>query len=182
MPAFSSTASDESSIPVYGNPRQPDFLKKKDYAFTYRPSPSDDSVAAWADAPKYPSVPIWVTHGPPLGRLDWIPIPPLKGCAVQARAVSRAKPALIVFGHYHISHGAEVVTWKKDSDEAEQVERLVEDGKPSLLDFTSNHSRFERGEKTVFVNAAWMTLNKSKPERYQPIVLDLPKQLLVGEA
>jgi hypothetical protein len=168
-----------SPILVYGNPTQPDFLNKG-YAFTYPPSPSPGSAAAWAECPGDSSVPIWVTHGPPLGRLDWIPLPPLTGCAVEAEAVAKAKPVLVVFGHYHISHGAEVVAWERGSTRVAEVTQLARDGQACRLDFTADHMRFERGERTIFVNAAWMTMDKKKALRYQPIVIDIPVDMLTG--
>lgn len=168
-----------NAVNVYGNPTQPDFLNSA-YAFTYLPYPSEQAAAAWDTAPTDSSIPIWVTHGGPLGHLDWIPIPPLRGCEVQAQAIAKARPALVVFGHFHVSHGVEVVTWKKDVDEAEKTDSLVKDGAPCLLDFTGADAEFKRGEKTIFVNAAWMTLKKTETEeRYQPVVLDLPTSLLV---
>jgi hypothetical protein len=165
-------------IAVYGNAVQPDFLNSS-YAFTYLPHPSEQAAAAWQGAPSNSSVPIWVTHGGPHGRLDWIPIPPLRGCEVQANAVARARPVLAVFGHFHISHGAEIVTWAKGTEEIEKAEPLVKNGEATRLDFTTPDKIFQRGEKTIFVNAAWMTLKKTQTdERYQPIVLDLPLSLL----
>ncbi|GAB1319688.1 Putative rhamnogalacturonate lyase C [Madurella fahalii] len=183
LPGSPDTATAASStVPVYGNPCQPEFLGKP-YAFIYPPHPSPQATDAWEGAPTTSSVPVWVTHGPPLGRLDWIPIRPLTGCAVQARAIARARPVLTVFGHYHISHGVELVTWGDESaapdDSIVKVETLVKDGAPAHLDFTSPELRFERGRKTIFVNAAWMTLAKPRgEERYQPVVLDLPLELL----
>jgi hypothetical protein len=167
------------AINVYGNPVQPDFLKSS-YAFTYLPHPSEEATLAWEGAPLDRSASIWVTHGPPQGRLDWIPIPPLEGCAVQAKATAKARPVLAVFGHYHISHGVELVTWKKEADGEDKVDTLVRDGAPCLLDFTTPESRFSPGEKTIFVNAAWMTLKKTQvEERYQPVVLDLPAEMFI---
>jgi hypothetical protein len=115
--------------------------------------------------------------------------------------VAHARPVLAVFGHYHISHGVELVSWQgleahgqgsmggvegegADQDEAvkmvDTVEVLVKDGKSCHLDFTAPERRFQRGEKTIFVNAAWMTLKKRKTEeRYQPVVIDLPTGLLL---
>lgn len=191
LPGSTATATATgSTVPVYANPCQPEFLGKP-YAFIYPPPPSAEATAAWRDAPTTTAAaPIWVTHGPPLGRLDWIPIEPLRGCAVQARAVATARPVLTVFGHYHISHGVEVVTWappddpdaggKVPEERIVAVETLVRDGAPAHLDFTSPELRFDKGRKTIFVNAAWMTLAKPRgEERYQPVVLDLPLDMLV---
>jgi len=174
LPTADTHQAPELTLTVYANPHQPEFLGKP-YAFIYPPHPSPESAAAWADAPvdgAPGSVPIWITHGPAQGRLDWIPLPPLTGCAVQATAIARARPVLTVFGHYHVSHGVEVVTW----GEGERSETLVSDGEQvAVLDFTAEGRRFERGERTIFVNAAWMTMKKPRDEqRYMPVVVDVP--------
>ncbi|KEY63905.1 hypothetical protein S7711_10215 [Stachybotrys chartarum IBT 7711] len=167
------------TLSVYGNPAQPDFLKSS-YAFTYLPHPSPEASDAWKTAPVVgTAASIWVTHGGPLGHLDWIPIPSLRGCEIQAQAVAKARPVLAVFGHFHISHGVELVTWKQEGEGEEKTEVLVKDGSPCLLDFMQEDRRFRKGEKTIFVNAAWMTLDKTQTEnRYQPVVLDLPASVL----
>jgi hypothetical protein len=79
------------TVPVYGNPHQPQFLKT-DYSFTYNPYPSPESEFPWQSAPNISDqVPIWVMHGGPKGRLDKVNIPPLEGCAVQARKIYEAR-------------------------------------------------------------------------------------------
>lgn len=189
---------------VYGNPSQPDFLLRPDgshpypnplNSFIYLPDPSAGCDAAWSSAPPDDGPPVWVTHCPPKGRRDWTPFDWLRGCTALARAVARARPVLHVFGHYHDGRGVELVTWGAEGDgemggegaaegknpaDGVEVELLADNTLgPCYLDFTGPERRFRRGEKTIFVNAAWMTLQKSKvPERYQPIVLDLPANLL----
>ena len=193
--------SPNSRLVVYGNPTQPEFLGKP-YSFIYPPYPSPQSVAAWTTVPKTGpgldqgldtyntanTVSIWVTHSPPRGRRDAIPLPPLTGCEVLARAIARARPALSVFGHYHSDHGAELVQWKPrkpDEDiyadggigetweeKIESASVLVDNGEPALIDLSSD---FKPGLQTLFVNAAWMTLEKKQVEkRNKPIVVKLP--------
>jgi len=59
--------------------------------------------------------------------------------------------------------------------EINQAESLVKNGAHCLLDFDSPEPRFHLSQKTIFVNAAWMTLEKTRvTERYQPVVLNLP--------
>ena len=107
-------------------------------------------------------------HSPPKDRLDAIPVPPLTGCAVQAAKIAHAKPKLCVFGHYHSSYGVEKVRWRNGSDEVDSVEVLAE----RRLSFRDGE--LGRGKYTLFVNAAWMTMEKGKTEkRNQPRVIDM---------
>ena len=84
-----------------------------------------------------------------------------------------------MFGHYHVSHGVEVVTWPSGDGEEEEEKRetLFKDGEEvAVLDFFSEQEgrRFGRGEKTVFVNAAWMTMKKPRDgQRYLPVVVEV---------
>lgn len=107
-------------------------------------------------------------HSPPLGRLDAIPVPLLTGCAVQAEMIAHAMPSLCVFGHYHSSYEAEKLTWKDDSDAIDRFEVL----ESTRLSFQQDELR--RGEHTLFVNAAWMTMQKGEiPRRNQPRVVEM---------
>jgi len=163
----STPASDDGSFLVYGNPHQPEFLGM-DYAFIYKPHPSDSSAECWASAPrKDDDVPIWIMHGGPKGRLDKIHLPGLEGCPVELEKILQARPKLVVFGHYHMSYGVERVRFD-DNDEILEVQTL---GNPEAkYDF----SDLEKGKETVFVNVAWMTGKKREvPERNKPVVLDM---------
>jgi hypothetical protein len=168
-------------IQIYGNPLQPDFLDSS-YAFTYLPHPSEEASKSWTSAPsRSDGVHIWVMHGPPKSRLDWIPIDGLQGCVAQAEAIARARPLLCVFGHYHISNGVERVEWKKGVDELGEVRRLTEGNRRREFDFSGHggEAKLEVERDTVFVNAAWMTHDKRKvTERNMPIVITLPLSVL----
>jgi hypothetical protein len=164
-------------IRVYGNPSQPDFLGSS-YAFTYKPYPSDEAIQAWATAPQSSQpLDIWVTHSPPKGRLDAIDVPPLTGCEVLVRSIAKARPLLCVFGHYHSSWGLERVTWQADGDEVAEVHELSKPEGQNEYDFTeygSSSSPVRHGAETIFVNAAWMTMEKrAVPKRNSPFVVKL---------
>lgn len=179
------------ALRVYGNPTQPDFLNTKPYAFTYVPHPSPGSTAAWASAPYGPSegAAIWVAHSPPLHRLDAINVKGLTGCAVEAELVERARPALCVFGHYHYSWGAERVRWASGDGGIESAsiltlsaERKREEGLSTLptihaIDFSGEdgaRGKIGVGRETLFVNAAWRTMDKSQfADRNQPLVVTM---------
>lgn len=167
-----------SPVRIYGNPCQPDFLNSS-YAFTYLPASSDGAEDAWATAPsRSSSVNIWAMHSPPKGRLDFIPLPPLTGCAVQIRKIDTARPMLCVFGHYHYSWGIERVRWRDDSDEIDEAKRLdVEERQDFDFSENGNDRALEAGKEIIFVNAGWMTMQKRKVERRNPpfvITLSLP--------
>jgi hypothetical protein len=168
-----------SPIRVYGNPCQPDFLKSS-YAFTYLPSPSEGAEDAWTTAPsRGDGIDIWAMHSPPKGRLDIIPLPPLTGCAVQARKIAEARPLLCVFGHYHYSWGVERVRWRGDGDEVDEAEKWQSEERREF-DFSEGgvDRAIERGKETIFVNAGWMTMEKRKVERRNPpFVITLPLPL-----
>ncbi|KAF3934438.1 hypothetical protein ABW19_dt0200120 [Dactylella cylindrospora] len=180
------TSQQDDSVPdlrVYGNPRQPEFLGKP-YAFIYKPFPSETAVEAWKDAPaKEDKTNIWVMHSPPIGRLDALPtrFKGLTGCEVQVKKIAAARPLLCVFGHYHFSWGVERVRWESDSDEIKESEilsmsperKLAENrsGPETISEFT--FSMAKQGEETIFVNAAWRTMDKIGDARNTPIVINL---------
>ncbi|RVD87085.1 uncharacterized protein DFL_005332 [Arthrobotrys flagrans] len=183
---YTANSANEPELRVYGNPCQPEFIGKP-YAFIYRPYPSDTSTKAWETAPTHDdNVHIWVMHSPPLNRLDSINKKykelGLTGCEVQAKKIATAKPLLCVFGHYHFSRGVERVKWEKDGDGIEKseilsmsAERQLEEGgtgpaSVSEFDFTD----LEVGRETIFVNAAWKTMDKTPgAATNDPIIITL---------
>ena len=164
-------------LAIYANPCQPDFLKSN-YAFTYLPYPSPEAVAAWASAPETSQGPLdlWLSHGAPRGRLDQIHIAGLMGCEAQRKKVAAARPLVCIFGHYHCSYGVEKVIWRDSTDlpdhdgESDEVKESINLTNDGPYDFTN----LKPGRETVFINAAWMTMEKGKVEkRNKPIVIDL---------
>jgi len=168
----------DSLLSVYANPTQPVFLKS-DYAYTYPPYPSPESIAAWESAPESSRGPLelWVSHGASKGRLDWIHLPGLMGCEVQRRKVAKARPLVCVFGHFHCSYGVEKVVWRDVDDSAEGSDDMVQESQILTDESTGGPYDFTNlrpGKETVFINAAWMTMEKGKVEkRNKPIVIDL---------
>ena len=164
-------------LSIYANPAQPNLLKLS-YGFTYRPFPSPDATAVWASAPETSLGPleIWVSHGPPKGRLDDVGLFPfnlyLKGCEAQRQKIAAAKPLVCVFGHFHYSHGVQKVTWRDGANI--KVGNEVATSKMVPREEVHDFTDLKPGKETVFINAAWMTvLGPHVKKRNLPIVFDL---------
>ena len=173
-------------LKVYGNPLQPEFEGKR-LPFTYLPAPDAEAEQAWSSAPEAADdIPIWVMHGPPLGRLDDSSDPGSIGCRVQAKKIAEAKPLLCVFGHYHYSWGGETTRWDNGtgaattetlalSEERRAAEKNVDltDAREfDLSGLEGPHRKVTGGQDTVFVNGAWMTsLFDEVDKRNPPIVV-----------
>ena len=181
---------------VYGNPCQPEFIGKP-YAFIYEPDPSKDAEDAWREAPgTLDDSQIWIMHSPPLNRLDDIndmyKRMGLRGCGVQAGKLATARPLLAVFGHYHFSWGIEKVEWTQDgqqdgiksaeilamSPERREARGLSAPSDQSEWNFTEieGNPRSQEVKSSLFVNAAWKTMDKVGSARNKPfkITLKLP--------
>jgi len=90
-------------LKIYGSPWQPEFC---DWAFNL--------VRGWPLRKKWEAVPtgidILVTHGPPMGLLDWSSFGnEHAGCADLRQELGRIKPKIHAFGHIHGSYG--LATW-----------------------------------------------------------------------
>ncbi|RDW57606.1 hypothetical protein BP6252_13688 [Coleophoma cylindrospora] len=173
---------------IYGNPLMPEFSPNR-WPFTYPPHKSPEADEAWSKAPTaQDTVPIWVTHSPPLDRLDIANVAGFSGCAVLAEKIAAARPSLCVFGHFHYSWGVERVKWcREDSGVLEaQILTLSEERKKgegvegletkTIFDFSDSgaEGRLQTREETVYVNAAWMTTKKTRVQvRNMPIVVTL---------
>ena len=170
----SSTERTLQPINVYGNPLQPDFLDSN-YAFTYPPWPSGAAMQAWQAAPDLAAGShIWVMHGPPKDRLDWIDIDRLEGCVAQARTIAASRPLLCVFGHYHVSNGVERVEWRADCNDVAGSQVLSKPTRATEYNFSGEGSEtpLQPGRDTIFVNAAWMTGRKREViNRNDPAVI-----------
>jgi hypothetical protein len=179
--------SDEpKELRIYGNPLQPEFSSNR-WPFTYLADSLSEAEEAWALAPTgADAVPIWVTHSPPLDRLDMANVAGFTGCGVLAQKIAAAKPRLCVFGHFHYSWGVERVKWLKEghgiaeaqilslSEERKKGEGLKGPETKTKFDFSDGgvDGKLTAGEETVYVNAGWMTWNKRKTEvRNTPIVV-----------
>jgi len=98
------------------------------------------------------------------------------GCEAQRKKVFGARPLVCVFGHYHCSYGVEKVIWNDGdgtddgSNGVKYRENLTDNTSDGHYDFTN----LRPGEETVFINAAWMTMEKHNVEkRNKPVVIDL---------
>lgn len=85
-------------VRVWGSPMTPAYGA---WAFGQQEA---ELARTWARIP--PDTDVLLTHGPPRGTLDRVlPRGEAVGCAHLARAVSRVRPRLHVFGHIHEGHG-----------------------------------------------------------------------------
>ena len=88
-------------IKIYGSPWQPTFFN---WAFNL--DRGDEISRKWDLIPD--ETDILVTHGPPMGHLDWNNTKTDRvGCYDLNRAVKRVKPRYHIFGHIHNYHGIE---------------------------------------------------------------------------
>lgn len=88
-----------AGLKIYGSPWQPEFFE---WAFNL--------VRGWPLQKKWELIPtgidILVTHGPPMGILDWSTFGnEHAGCGDLRKELLRIKPKLHVFGHIHGSYG-----------------------------------------------------------------------------
>lgn len=180
-------------IKIYGKPGQPNFQYDAWFgtpgqaAFDYPPHPSQESLLAWSDTPsRSDDIPIWVMHGAPLNRLDVATVEGLTGCPAQLEKIAAARPMLCIFGHFHYSYGLERIEWGNEDHvlKAEKIilgeERKRAEGDQPLkiqgeLDFSGAGvvEKLRKGGETLFLNASWMTSDKSKEERNPVIAISL---------
>jgi predicted phosphodiesterase len=85
-------------VRFWGSPWQPWFL---DWAFNLRRGPA--LAAKWAFIPD--STDVLITHGPPMGILDYLPRGEHAGCADLLARVAFIKPKVHAFGHIHEGSG-----------------------------------------------------------------------------
>ena len=83
----------------YGSPWQPRFF---DWAFNADRGP--DIAQHWAKIPRYTHV--LITHGPPMGILDWVGKERV-GCADLRVVVEDIQPQVHIFGHIHGGYGVQ---------------------------------------------------------------------------
>lgn len=88
------------NLKIYGSPDSPTF----GYGWVFNVDRGYDIRQKWNMIPD--DVNILITHGPPMGILDYSPYGKVHaGCEELAVAVKRIKPALHIFGHFHSQHG-----------------------------------------------------------------------------
>jgi Icc-related predicted phosphoesterase len=86
-------------VKFYGSPYTPKFY---DWGFQYEREHAD-----WSHIPN--DTDVLITHGPPLGILDYVPGGGNVGCESLLQRVKEVAPKLHCFGHIHYSSGEEVV-------------------------------------------------------------------------
>ncbi|KAJ4316539.1 hypothetical protein N0V84_007818 [Fusarium piperis] len=133
-----------------------------------------------------------MTHGPPRGILDFAGMTGTRaGCLDLLRAVARARPKIHCFGHIHEAWGSLLATWGHgwiDKEQSKVVglkglrpnrvtqdeetfkatkKKLIEMSRQRAahMDLTEGDNHLVQGEKTLFVNAAIMSI------QYRPIQL-----------
>lgn len=88
-----------SGLELYGSPWTPEFCG---WAFMLDRGPT--ILEKWRDIP--PSTDILITHGPPLGRGDFVPKAGNVGCYDLLQEIQqRVKPRVNIFGHIHEGFG-----------------------------------------------------------------------------
>lgn len=93
-------AAEIAGLRFYGSPWQPEFCG---WAFNL---PRGTALREkWGQIPN--GLDVLLTHGPPVGILDWVPGKGMVGCEELREAVTRTRPRLHVFGHIHESAGVE---------------------------------------------------------------------------
>ena len=176
---------------IYASPQTPSF---GDWAFQYEEH-YDFQI------PK--NVDVAMTHGPPRGVLDFSGMGGVHaGCRHLLDAVAGARPQIHCFGHIHEGWGAyrarwdaesridenksrsvatlEEYRWRRDDDEdvaAEKRRRVREaSGKRGIeVDLADGENALVKGQETLFVNAAIMSM-MYKPVQMPFIVdINLPK-------
>ena len=88
-----------NGIKIYGSPWTPAF---NNWAFNIERD-SDEIEEKWNEIPD--DTDILITHGPPLGMLDYTPFGGAVGCERMISRVFEVEPRIHVFGHVHSSYG-----------------------------------------------------------------------------
>lgn len=142
------------ALKIFGSPLTPLIPGDPTYAFQYDPNTQDPWAGLIPD-----DADIVLTHGPPKLHLDLN-----RGCAHLLREVWRARPPLMVWGHWHAAHGEETAVY--DSAAYWHMRAVTAQGWGSLLmlafhallarvGFTGSRAEVaRRGEASRFVNAA----------------------------
>ena len=90
---------EDQQLIIYGSPWQPEF---HNWAFNL---PRGEKIKEkWDMIPK--DVDILITHGPPYGKLDYVPFDGVNvGCEELLKVIEDIKPKIHVFGHIHEGYG-----------------------------------------------------------------------------
>ena len=142
------------SLKIFGSPLTPIIPGYPTFAFQYDPEMRDPWEGLIPD-----DADIVLTHGPPKFHLDIN-----RGCTHLLREVWRARPPLMIWGHWHVAHGQKtalydsVAYWHMKAMTTQSWGALVMLAVHTLLarvGLGGSWSRStRRGEATRFVNAA----------------------------
>lgn len=122
---------------------------------------------------------IAITHGPPYMMLDRTRSHDDAGCPSLWAAVARARPRVHCFGHIHEAYGAVLKSWEGEGEQM-ALERTgageVTGGitPVNLCPGDEGSIPFEAGSKTLFVNAAIMTVAYKPHQSPRLVDLELP--------
>ncbi|KAH8695312.1 Metallo-dependent phosphatase-like protein [Talaromyces proteolyticus] len=146
---------------VYASPFTPSL--SGDWGFQYDPKEGHEFTI-----PK--NTDVVITHGPPLGVLDYTCSRSRAGCPALFQAVARVKPRLHCFGHIHEGWGAKRVAWREKLTPMPSHLTDIDNSKSRVLGTVSqlNSARKncelscyfadcfapEPDQQTLFVNAA----------------------------
>lgn len=96
------TLANGAVLTVYASPFTPSL---SDWGFQYHPQQEHHwSIPSEVD--------VVITHGPPLGVLDYTDSRTRAGSSSLFAAIARARPRMHCFGHIHEGWGAKAVTWR----------------------------------------------------------------------
>lgn len=152
--AYAHKEAPKRTLKIFGSPLTPIIPDNPIYAFQYDPATQDP----WAGL--IPNdADIVLTHGPPKFHLDLN-----RGCAHLLREVWRARPPLMVWGHWHAAHGEATAVY--DSVAYWHMRAMTTQSWGSLLMLVAHallrrvgikwprKDGAERGDASRFVNAA----------------------------
>ncbi|EEP78121.1 predicted protein [Uncinocarpus reesii 1704] len=176
------TLANGASLTVYASPWVP---SASNWGFSFHPERGHNFFID-------EGVDVVITHGPPKGILDYTEARQRADCSKLFEAVARARPRMHCFGHIHEGWGAKLVSWREepsevpshftdiDNERSVTLERLAtlaakKDGNRSNMVCSTSHCRgdespLEKGQQTLFVNAAIQSL---EGEQQLPWLVDV---------
>ncbi|KAL2167459.1 hypothetical protein VTG60DRAFT_1210 [Thermothelomyces hinnuleus] len=114
-----------ASLTVYASPYTPSL--EADWGFQYRRGDKHNFALDGAD--------VVITHGPPMGVLDFTASKQRGGCDQLFAAVARSRPRLHCFGHIHEGCGSKLITWRGDkSSESPSHFSDVDNGASTVIE------------------------------------------------
>ncbi|PGH06345.1 hypothetical protein AJ80_08179 [Polytolypa hystricis UAMH7299] len=141
------TLNNGASLTVYASPFTPSL---GDWGFQYHPQRGHEfSIGNGVD--------VVITHGPPLGIMDFTSSRQRAGCPELFGAVARSRPRLHCFGHIHEGWGAKLITWRDETKSKAKLQTL--ENHHHNKGYVTSHCKgvanpVEWGTQTLFVNAA----------------------------